>query len=175
MSDDQRFASARPDVLVYETEPLEKDITVAGPILADLFVSTTGTDADWVVKVIDVYPDGAIDPDPNSNNIEMGGYQRLIRFEVLRGKFRNSFEKPEPFIPNKITEVKINLNDVDHTFLKGHKIMVQIQSSFFPFIDRNPQKFVDIYNAKDEDFTKAFHRVYFSRQYPSNISFGVMK
>ncbi|MFA5803304.1 MAG: CocE/NonD family hydrolase [Melioribacteraceae bacterium] len=175
MSEDQRFASARPDVLVYETEPLEKDITVAGPILADLFISTTGTDADWVVKVIDVYPDGAIDPDPNSNNIEMGGYQRLIRFEVLRGKFRNSFEKPEPFIPNKITEVKINLNDVDHTFLKGHKIMVQIQSSFFPFIDRNPQKFVDIYNAKDEDFTKAFHRVYFSRQYPSNISFGVMK
>jgi putative CocE/NonD family hydrolase len=175
MSDDQRFASARPDVLVYETETLEKDITVAGPILADLFVSTTGTDADWVVKLLDVSPDGAIDPDPNPNNIEMGGYQRLIRFEVLRGKFRNSFEKPEPFIPNKITEVKINLNDVDHTFLKGHKIMVQIQSSFFPFIDRNPQKFVDIYNAKDEDFTKAFHRVYFSRQYPSNISFGVMK
>ena len=125
--------------------------------------------------MIDVYPDDAIDPDPNPNNIEMGGYQRLIRFEVLRGKFRNSFEKPEPFVPNKITEVKVNLNDVDHTFLKGHKIMVQIQSSFFPFIDRNPQKFVDIYNAKEEDFRKAFHRVYFSRQYPSNISFGVMK
>jgi len=175
MSDDQRFASARPDVLVYETDLLEKDITVAGPILADLFVSTTGTDADWVVKVIDVYPDGAIDPDPNPNNIEMGGYQRLIRFEVLRGKFRNSFEKPEPFIPNKVTEVKINLNDVDHTFLKGHKIMVQIQSSFFPFIDRNPQKFVDIYNAKESDFQKAFNRVYFSKQYPSNVSFGVMK
>ena len=175
MNEDQRFASSRPDVLVYETDPLENDITITGSILADLFVSTTGSDADWIVKVIDVYPDDAKDPDTNTNNVEMGGYQRLIRFEVLRGKFRKSFEKPEPFIPNKVTEVKINLNDVDHTFLKGHKIMVQIQSSFFPFFDRNPQKFVDIYNAKENDFQKAFNRVYYSKQYPSNISFGVMK
>ncbi|NJD21916.1 MAG: CocE/NonD family hydrolase [Melioribacter sp.] len=175
MNEDQRFTSSRPDVLVYETDPLENDMTITGPILADLFVSTTGTDADWIIKIIDVYPDDAKGPDPNTNNIEMGGYQRLIRFEMLRGKFRSSFEKPKPFIPNKITEVKINLNDVDHTFLKGHKIMVQIQSSFFPFFDRNPQKFVDIYNAKESDFQKAFNRVYYSKQYPSNISFGVMK
>jgi putative CocE/NonD family hydrolase len=175
MSDDQRFASSRPDVLVYETEPLAEDITVSGPISANLFVSTTGTDADWVVKVIDVYPDGEKNPEKNTNGIEMGGYERLIRYEILRGKFRNSYEKPEPFIPNKVTEVRVNLNDIDHTFLKGHKIMVQVQSSFFPFFDRNPQKFIDIYNAKDEDFTKAFQRVYFSTQYPSNISLGVMK
>lgn len=175
MSEDQRFASARPDVLVFETDPLEENVTIAGPIQADLFVSTTGTDADWVVKIIDVYPDDEKNPEPNPNNIELGGYQRLIRYEILRGKFRNSFEKPEPFKPNEITNVKINLNDIDHTFLKGHKIMVQIQSSFFPFFDRNPQKFCDIYKAKDEDFQKAFHRVYFSEKYPSKINFGIIK
>ena len=175
MNEDQRFASSRPDVLVYETDPLDNDFTIAGPIQADLFVSTTGTDADWIVKVIDVYPDDAKNPEPNPNNIELGGYQRLIRFEMLRGKFRNSLEKPEPFVPNKITEVKINMNDVDHTFLKGHKIMVQIQSSFFPFFDRNPQKFVDIYNAKEGDFRKAFNRVYYSKGYPSRVVFNVLK
>lgn len=175
MSDDQRFASSRPDVLVYETELLENDVTVSGPILADFFVSTTGTDADWVVKVIDVYPDSTKNPNPNPNNIEMGGYQRLIRYEIMRGKFRNSYEKPQPFVPNKVAEVKINLNDVDHTFLKGHKIMVQVQSSFFPFFDRNPQKFVDIYSAKEGDFQKAFNRVYFSEKFPSKITFGVLK
>lgn len=175
MSDDQRFASSRPDVLVYETEPLEEDITVSGPISANLFVSTTGTDADWVVKIIDVYPDGEKNPEKNTNGIEMGGYERLIRYEILRGKFRNNYEKPEPFVPNEVTEVKVNLNDIDHTFLKGHKIMVQVQSSFFPFFDRNPQKFVDIYNAKEEDFQKAFHRVYFSEIYPSSIKINVLK
>ncbi len=175
MSDDQRFASSRPDVLVYETELLENDVTVSGPILADFFVSTTGTDADWVVKVIDVYPDSTKNPNPNPNNIEMGGYQRLIRYEIMRGKFRNSYEKPQPFVPNKVAEVKINLNDVDHTFLRGHKIMVQVQSSFFPFFDRNPQKFVDIYSAKEGDFQKAFNRVYFSEKFPSKITFGVLK
>ncbi|MCX7874672.1 MAG: CocE/NonD family hydrolase [Melioribacteraceae bacterium] len=175
MSEDQRFASTRPDVLVFETEPLKENVTIAGPIKADLFVSTTGTDADWIVKIIDVFPDDEKNPEPNPNNVEMGGYQRLIRYEILRGKFRNSFENPIPFTPNKITNVKINLNDVDHTFLKGHKIMIQIQSSFFPFFDRNPQKFIDIYKAKDEDFQKAFHKVYFSEKYPSNISFGIIK
>lgn len=175
ISDDQRFASARPDVLVYETEPFEQDVTISGPIIADLFVSTTGTDADWVVKVIDVFPDSTKNPNPNPNNVEMGGYQRLIRYEIMRGKFRNSFEKPEPFVPNEVTEVKIKLNDIDHTFLKDHKIMIQIQSSFFPLFDRNPQKFVDIYHAKDEDFQKAFHRVYFSEKYPSNITFNIVK
>ena len=175
MDEDQRFASSRPDVLVYETNPLDKDETVCGPITANLFVSTSGTDADWVVKVIDVYPDGEKNPEKNPNGIKMGGYERLIRFEMFRGKFRNSYEKPEPFVPNKVTEVKINLNDIDHTFLKGHKIMVQIQSSFFPFFDRNPQKFVDIYNAKEGDFQKAFNRVYFSENYPSCIKFNVLK
>ena len=175
MSEDQRFASARPDVVSYETEPLENDITVCGPVAADLFVSTTGTDADWVVKIIDVYPDGEKNPADNPNGVEMGGYQRLIRYEILRGKFRNSYEKPEPFIPNKVTEVKVPLNDIDHTFLKGHKIMVQVQSSFFPFFDRNPQKFVDIYNAKESDFQKAFHRIYFSENFPSKIAFGTLK
>lgn len=175
MSEDQRFASARPDVLVYETEPLENDITIAGPIYADLYVSTTGTDADWIVKIIDVYPDGEKNPEPNPNNVEYGGYQRLIRYEIMRGKFRNSYEKPEPFIPNKITKIKMKLNDIDHTFLKGHKIMVQIQSSFFPFFDRNPQKFVDIYSANEKDFQKALNRVYFSKDYPSNIKFGLVQ
>lgn len=175
MSEDQRFASSRPDVLSFETDPLTENVTVTGPITADLFVSTSGTDADWVVKIIDIYPDDEKNPSPNPNNIEMGGYQRLVRFEILRGKFRNSFEKPEPFNPNEVTNVKVNLNDVDHTFLKGHKIMVQIQSSMFPLFDRNPQKFMDIYNAKDEDFQKAFHKVYFSEKYPSSINFGVVK
>lgn len=175
MSEDQRFASVRPDVLVYETEPLENDITIAGPIYAELYVSTTGTDADWIVKIIDVYPDGEKNPEPNPNNVEYGGYQRLIRYEIMRGKFRNSYEKPEPFIPNKITKIKMKLNDIDHTFLKGHKIMVQIQSSFFPFFDRNPQKFVDIYSANEKDFQKALNRVYFSKDYPSNIKFGLVQ
>ncbi|MEW6507992.1 MAG: CocE/NonD family hydrolase [Bacteroidota bacterium] len=175
MSEDQRFASSRPDVLVFETEPLKENVTISGPILADLFVSTTGTDADWVVKVIDVYPDSIANPNPNPNNIELGGYQRLIRYEIMRGKFRNSFENPEPFEPNKVTNVKIKLQDVDHTFMKGHKIMIQVQSSFFPFFDRNPQKFVDIYNAKEEDFQKVYNRVYFSKNFPSKIQFYQIK
>lgn len=175
MNEDQRFAASRPDVLVYETDPLEADLTMAGPIQADLFVSTSGTDADWVVKIIDVYPDGEKNPEDNPNNAEFGGYQRLVRFDIMRGKFRNSLEKPEPFVPGKVTEVKFALNDVDHTFKKGHKIMVQIQSSFFPFFDRNPQKFVDIYSAKETDFQKANNRVFFSAKYPSHIKFSAVK
>ena len=175
MSDDQRFAYTRPDVLAFESESLNDNLTISGPISVDLFVSTTGTDADWVVKIIDVYPDDSKNPEPNPNNIELGGYQRLVRWEVMRGKFRNSYEKPVPFKPNEITNVKFKLQDIDHTFQKGHKIMVHIQSSFFPFIDRNPQKFIDIYNAKDDDFQKALHKVYYSEKYPSNISFGVLK
>ncbi len=175
MSEDQRFASARPDVLAFETEPLAEDVTITGPILADLFVSTTGTDADWVVKIIDVYPDDTQNPNPNPNNIELGGYQRLIRYEIMRGKFRNSYENPEPFIPGEVTNVKVKLQAIDHTFKKGHRIMVQIQSSFFPFFDRNPQKFVDIYNAKEEDFQKANQRIYFSKEYPSQVQFSITK
>jgi hypothetical protein len=160
MVDDQRFAAARPDVLVYKTEALKSDLTLAGPLAASLYVSTTGTDSDWVVKLIDVYPDDYPDPNPNPANLRMGGYQQLIRGEPMRGKFRNSFERPEPFTPGKVTKVEYTMPDVFHTFRRGHRVMVQVQSSWFPLVDRNPQTFVDIYNAKRTDFQKATQRVY---------------
>lgn len=158
MSDDQRFAARRPDVVVYQTEALDKDVVVTGPLDAHLFFSTTGTDADIVVKLIDVFPNDM--PQEASVEVPLGGYQMLVRGEVLRGRYRNSFEKPEAFVSGKITEVKYQLPDVAHTFKKGHRIMVQIQSSWFPLVDRNPQKFVDIYKAQDSDFQKATHRIY---------------
>ena len=167
--EDQRIAASRPDVLVYTGEPLTENVTIAGPIKAELYVSTTGTDADWVVKVIDVYPDNALDPKPNPRNVRMGGYQRLVRGDVIRGKFRNSFEKPEPFVPGKVTKVEFELPDVQHAFLKGHRIMVQVQSSWFPLIDRNPQTYCDIPQAGEKDFRKAAHRVFRSSQYPSGV------
>jgi putative CocE/NonD family hydrolase len=157
---DQRFASRRPDVLVYTTDVLTEDVTIAGAVGAELLVSTTGTDADWVVKLIDVYPDDYPDPTPNPTEVKMGGYQQLLRGDVMRGKFRDSYEKPEPFSPGKPTKVHFKLADVCHTFRPGHRIMVQVQSSWFPLVDRNPQTFVDIYSAKPEDFQKATHRVY---------------
>src|SRR6202023_3489848 len=134
---DQRFAGRRPDVLVYETEDLEDDVTIAGPGSAELLVSTTGTDADWVVKLIDVYPNDYPDPNPNPTGVKMGGYQQLVRGDVMRGKFRNSFEKPEPFTPGKPTTVKFSLPDVYHTFRSGHRMLIQVQSSWFPLVDRN--------------------------------------
>jgi hypothetical protein len=157
---DQRFASRRPDVLTYRTEPLAADLTLAGPIDAHLIVSTSGTDADWVVKVIDVYPDDAPDPDPNPANVHFGGYQQLVRAEIMRGKFRNSYERPAPFVPNQPTKVDLVLPDVLHTFQRGHRVMVQVQSSWFPLVDRNPQRFVDIYRATESDFRRAANRVY---------------
>jgi len=160
MLDDQRFASSRPDVLVYQTDVLEEDITLAGPITASLQVSTTGTDSDWVVKLIDVYSGDFPNPESNPEGVQMGGYQQLVRGEAMRGKFRNSFERPEPFEPGKITRVEWSLPDIYHTFRRGHRIMVQVQSSWFPLIDRNPQKFVDIYKARADDFQKATQRVY---------------
>ena len=172
--EDQRFAASRPDVLVYASEPLTEDIKVAGPITAELYVSTTGTDADWVVKVIDVYPGDAPDPKDNPMNVRMGGYQRLIRGDVIRGKFRSSFERPEPFIPGQVTKVEFELPDILHTFLKGHRIMVQVQSSWFPLIDRNPQRFCNIRQADPEDFQKATHRVFRTSQYPSGIHLLVL-
>lgn len=175
MIGDQRFASRRPDVMVYQTPPLTNDITVAGPLIADLFVSTTGTDADYVVKLIDVFPDDFPNNDPNPTNIEMGGYQMLVRGEVMRGKFRNSFEKPEPFVPGQITEVKYSLPDISHTFKAGHRIMVQVQNSWFPLVDRNPQKFTDIYHAAEDDFQKAMHKIYHSAASPSHIVIPVIK
>lgn len=170
MTDDQRFAARRPDVLVYQSDILTEDITVGGPLTADLKVSISTTDADFVVKLIDVFPDKFSYPE--NNNYLMDGYQMLVRGEVFRGKFRNSFEKPEPFVPNKATRVKYELPDVAHTFKKGHRIMVQIQSSWFPLADRNPQKFTDIYKATEKDFQKATIRVFDNE---SSISLPIVK
>jgi putative CocE/NonD family hydrolase len=175
MVEDQRFASRRTDVLVYQTDALPSDLTVAGPITPSLRVSTTGTDSDWIVKLIDVYPDDAPDQEPNPCDVRMGGYQLLIRAEPMRGKFRNSFESPEPFVPGEITKVEYSMPDIYHTFRRGHRIMVQIQSSWFPLIDRNPQKFLDIYKAEASDFQKATQRVYRSRSAPSHISLNVIQ
>ncbi|MEJ2704915.1 MAG: CocE/NonD family hydrolase, partial [Sedimentisphaerales bacterium] len=166
-AEDQRFASRRPDVLVYQTDVLEDDVTLAGPILADLFVSTTGTDSDWIVKLIDVYPDDLP---------EKAAQQSLIRAEVFRGRFRESYEKPKPFIPNEIAEISFPLWDVLHTFKRGHRIMIHVQSTWFPFIDRNPQKYVlNIFEANEDDFIKVTNRVYRTKQYPSHIKVGVLK
>ena len=172
MTGDQRFAASRTDVLVFQTEALEEDITLAGPLIADLSVSLSTTDADFVVKLIDVFPDdfkyGAKDPYP------MGGYQLLVRGDVMRGRFRNSFEKPEPFTPSRIAKVKYTMPDIAHRFQKGHRIMVQIQSSWFPLIDRNPQEFTDIYHARDDQFKKSTIRIYHDQVHSSNIILPVL-
>lgn len=182
MVGDQRFASTRPDVLTYQSAPLEEDLTVAGPISPKLFVSTTGTDADWVVKLIDVYPpdypgsakDEAEHNDVVKPGIPMGGYQQLVRGDPLRGKFRHGFEKPEPFTPGKVEAVNFSMADIHHTFRRGHRIMVQIQSSWFPLVDLNPQIFTDIPKAKPEDFQKATQRIYRAPSQYSRIEFPVM-
>jgi putative CocE/NonD family hydrolase len=161
-------------VLVFETEVLEEDLTIAGPIVASLRVSTTGTDADWVVKLIDVFPPDTPNPRPNPRNVRMGGYQMLLAGDVFRSKFRNSFTTPDPLVPGEVTAIEFDLLDKHHTFLKGHRIMVQIQSSWFPLIDRNPQTFVDIYSAEASDFRKATHRVYHTREHPSHIRLNVL-
>jgi putative CocE/NonD family hydrolase len=171
MTADQRFASRRTDVLVYESAPLEEDITVAGPIECSLNVSTTGTDSDWIVKLIDAWPGSAPDPDPNPTNLRMGGYQQLIRGEPFRGRFRNSFEKPEAFVPGKVAKVAYTMPDVYHTFRRGHRVMVHVQSSWFPMVDRNPQKFVRIGQATEADFQKATQRVFHS----SSVTVKVLK
>ncbi len=173
--EDQRFASRRPDVLVYESKPLKKDLTIAGPIDADIFVSTTGTDADWVVKLVDVFPDTAKDPQPNPDKVKMGGFEMLIRGDIFRGKFRKGYDNPQPFTPGKVEEVSFQMQDVFHTFLKGHKIMAQIQSSWFPLFDRNPQTFTDIYNASPKDFVKAYNSIYHSVKYPSRVTVNLLK
>ncbi|MEK6651164.1 MAG: CocE/NonD family hydrolase [Bacteroidota bacterium] len=175
MLEDQRFASRRPDVLVYRTEPLAEDVTIAGPITVDLTVSTSGTDCDWIVKVIDVYPDRMGDASApfsyQGSGPSLGGYQMLIRGDVQRGKFRNSLSKPEPFAPNTPTTVHFTLQDAFHTFRKGHRVMVQVQSTWFPMIDRNPGVFLDIYRATDADFSPTTQRVYRSPDAPSSIMF----
>lgn len=183
MTDDQRFASRRPDVLVFQTDVLSEDVTLAGPVVADLFASISSTDADFVVKIIDVFPDNfryTEDVESEHRRVPsitypMGGFQMLVRGEIMRGKFRNSFEKPVPFVPNVASEVKFTLPDVAHTFTKGHRIMVQIQSSWFPIADRNPQQFMDIYTAKDSDFRKAQIRILHEASHPSRILLPILK
>jgi len=160
MTADQRHAARRPDVLVYQTPVLTGDLTLAGPIEVDLWVSTTGTDADWVVKVIDVFPNDFPDPDSNPSGVRMGNYQMLIRGEPFRGKFRESFSRPVPFEPGVATRVRFTMPDVCHTFRTGHRLMVQVQSTWFPLVDRNPQKFCDIYAATESDFSVQRHTVH---------------
>ena len=187
MVSDQRFAASRTDVLVYQTPVLQEDVTVAGPISPRLFVSTTGTDSDFDVKLIDVYPPDYPDSKLDTRGDEskprtdvapppftMAGYQQLVRGEPLRGKFRHSFEKPEPFTPGKVEEIDATFPDVNHTFRRGHRIMVQVQSSWFPLTDRNPQTFVNIPDAKPADFVKATERVYHTKTEPSGIGVGVL-
>jgi len=167
MTGDQRFASRRPDVLVYQTDALQSDTTLAGPLRADLFVSTTGTDADWVVKLIDVYPGDSFG--------KMSHYQMMVRSEIIRGRFRNSYEKPQPFVPGELAKISLPLQDVLHTFKKGHRIMVQVCSTWFPLADRNPQKYVpNIFQADENDFIAATHKVYRSPTRPSAIHVGVV-
>ena len=179
MSDDQRFASRRPDVLTFSSDVLIDDLTLSGPLVADLMVSISSTDADFVVKLIDVFPDEFKYNEKeagkgNGQQYAMGGYQMLVRGEIMRGKFRNSFEKPEAFVPNQITNVKYTLPDVAHTFKKGHKLMIQIQSSWFPLFDRNPQNFTDIYNCTDADFQKSTIRIYHDAANQSRIILPVL-
>jgi uncharacterized protein len=189
MLSDQRFADSRTDVLVYETPVLEKDVTIAGPVSPRLFVSTSGSDSDWDVKLIDVYPADypdskfdeprAEDKDKPQTDVgppafSMGGYQQLVRGEPFRGKFRHSFEKPEPFAPGKVEEIDFTMPDVNHTFRRGHRIMVQVQSSWFPLTDRNPQTFLNIPDAKPSDFVKATERVYRTKGEASGIVLGVL-
>ncbi|MFA5816552.1 MAG: CocE/NonD family hydrolase [Bacteroidales bacterium] len=175
MTDDQRFASRRPDVMVYQTEVLTEDMTFTGPLTAELYVTTTGTDADWVVKLVDVFPDRVPAPAGKDIKVPLGGYQMLVRGEVMRGRYRNSYEKPEAFKPGKITRVKFELPDIAHKFKKGHRIMIQVQNSWFPLIDRNPQKFVDIYTCEVSDFQKATMRVYHDKKNASCVKVNVLK
>lgn len=181
MVSDQRFAARRPDVLVYQSEVLEEDVTIVGPVRPKLFVSTTGTDADWVVKLIDVYPASYPQPQPERRGsdvpppgVEMGGYQQLVRGNPLRGKFRHGYEKPVPFTPGKVEAVDFEIGQVNHTFRRGHRIMVQVQSSWFPLVDLNPQTFTSIPRAKPEDFKKATQRVYRAPDTPSGLQVLVL-
>jgi uncharacterized protein len=176
-AEDQRFASRRPDVLVYQSEPLSGDVTLAGPITAELFVSTTGSDADWVVKLIDVHPDtmpGWTTADELANRTNLGAKQVLVRGEPMRGRYRQGGATPLPFTPGQVTPVHFPINDVFYTFQRGHRIMVHVQSSWFPFIDRNPQTFVPIFEAKASDFVKATHRVYHTAKAPSALVVRVL-
>lgn len=176
MTEDQRFAALRPDVLVYQTDVLEENITVAGPVTAHLFVSTTGTASDFVVKVIDVYPNEIPGYTPNSGQFNKGAMQQMVRGEAFRGRFRSNYEQPEPFVPGQVTPISFQLQDILHTFQRGHRIMVQIQSSWFPLVDRNPGRYVpNIFEAGAEDFIEVTNRIYRSRQYPSHLEMNILE
>ena len=175
MTDDQRFASRRPDVLTYQTDVLTSPLTLAGPIQALLQVAITGTDADWVVKIIDVYPDNTPDDPRTAPGVHLGGYQQMVRSEVIRGRFRNSFSQPEPFVAGEVTSVPVTLQDLMHTFRPGHRLMVQVQSTWFPLVDRNPQKYVEnIFEANESDFQAATHRLYCSPEHASQLTVKVL-
>ncbi len=175
MADDQRFNSNRPDVLVFETPVLTENITLTGEMLATLFVATDKTDADWVVKLIDVYPADTPDDPNNPKEVKLGGYQQLVRSEMFRGRFRESYSQPKPFVPNQVTKVEFPLQGVLHTFKAGHKIMVHVQSSWFPLIDRNPQNYVDnIFEADEKDFVRAWHKVYHNPEHSSKIEVKIL-
>jgi putative CocE/NonD family hydrolase len=184
MVSDQRFAATRPDVVVYVTEPLEEDLTLAGPVSPKLFVATTGTDSDWIVKLIDVYPPNRSTPavksgadadrDVGPPTVTLAGYQQLVRGEPFRGKFRRSFEQPEPFIHGVVEAVTFTMPDVNHVFRRGHRVMVHVQSTWFPLVDRNPQTFVNIPSAKPEDFRAATQRIMRSRTQPSGVEVSVL-
>ncbi|MCZ2355685.1 MAG: CocE/NonD family hydrolase [Bacteroidia bacterium] len=167
MTDDQRFASRRTDVLTFQTNLLQDTLKVTGPIIAELWVSSTGTDADFIVKVIDVFPDSTTDN--GFTKIPLSGYQQLVRGEIMRARFREGFEKEVPLKPNTPTQIRFTLPDVAHAFLPGHKLMVQIQSSWFPLFDRNPQKFVDVYTCLDSDFQEATQTIWLNKDYPTSI------
>lgn len=168
--EDQRYVATRPDVVSFMTDSLTEDLTVTGKILAHLFASTTGTDADWIVKLIDVYPD------MNYKSLFMSEYQLPVAMEVFRGRFRKGFSRPAPLVPGKPEEFVIDLHDINHVFLKGHRLMIQVQSSWFPVIDRNPQKYVpNIFQAEDSDFIRATQTIYFSEKYPTRIELPVME
>jgi putative CocE/NonD family hydrolase len=176
MTDDQRFASRRPDVLTYQTEPLEADMTLAGPILAKLQVATSGTDADWVVKIIDVYPDDTPDNARTAPGVHLAGYQQMVRSEVMRGRFRDSFSQPKPFVANEVTAVPFTVQDLMHTFKKGHRLMVQVQSTWFPLVDRNPQTYVpNIYEANETDFKAQTHKLYHNPSHASQLVVSVLQ
>jgi uncharacterized protein len=183
MADDQRFATTRSDVLVYVSDPLTEDVTIAGPVKPKLKIASTGTDSDFVVKLIDVYPyDYPNPPGTDAGNkrivgaapVVLGGYQQLVRGEPMRAKFRDSWEKPTPLTPGKMVSLNGEMPDINHTFRAGHRIMVQVQSSWFPLVDRNPQTFVDIPLAKPEQFVKATESVYHNADAPSGVEVMVL-
>jgi hypothetical protein len=175
MTEDQRFASRRPDVLVYRTGELKADITVAGPLTVELWVATTGEDADWVVKLVDEHPGRLPGFDPGGDERDLGHTERLVRSEIFRGRYREGYDRPLPFVPGEVMRVEFPLQDVLHTFRRGHRIQVQVQSSLFPFFDRNPQTWVpNIFEADAEDFVAATHRVHRSAAHPSALHVGVL-